>query len=51
MIMVNEIIDKDKLEEIAECYFGHMVKAVVDVKEQLLAIDAELHSDLEGLLL
>ena len=31
--------------------FGNMVKAVVDVEKELLAVDAELHSDLEALLL
>lgn len=31
--------------------FGNMVKAVVDVEQQLLAVDAELHADLEALLL
>ncbi|MFH0941165.1 MAG: DUF5674 family protein [Candidatus Omnitrophota bacterium] len=31
--------------------FGDLVKAVVDVDRELIAIDAELHSDLEALLL
>ena len=31
--------------------FGNMVKAVVDVDRELLAVDAELHSDLEALML
>ena len=31
--------------------FGNMVKAVVDVDRELLAVNAELHSDLEALLL
>ena len=31
--------------------FGNLVKAVVDVERGLLALDAELHSDLEALLL
>ena len=31
--------------------FGNMVKAVVDVDQELMALDAELHSDLEALLL
>ncbi len=31
--------------------FGDMVKAVVDVDRELVAVDAELHSDLEALLL
>ena len=31
--------------------FGNMVKAVIDVDRELIAVDAELHSDLEALLL
>ena len=31
--------------------FGDLVKAVVDVERELLALDAELHADLEALLL
>lgn len=35
----------------AAATFGNMVKAVVDVDKELIAVDAELHSDLEALLL
>ena len=31
--------------------FGNLVKAVVDLERELVAVDAELHSDLEALLL
>ncbi len=31
--------------------FGNMVKAVVDVEREIIALDGELHSDLEALLL
>lgn len=31
--------------------FGDLVKAVVDIDRGLMAVDAELHSDLEALLL
>ena len=31
--------------------FGDLVKAVVDIDRELVALDAELHSDLEALLL
>ena len=41
----------DELKEVAANMFGNMVKAVVDVDRELIAIDAELHSDLEALLL
>jgi hypothetical protein len=32
-------------------FFKTMIKAVVDVKQLLVAVDAELHADLENLLL
>lgn len=41
----------DLLKKMAEESFGDMVKAVVDVDRELLAVDGELHSDLEALLL
>ena len=40
-----------ELKSIAENSFGDLVKAVVDVDRELIALDAELHSDLEALLL
>jgi hypothetical protein len=41
----------DELKKMASETFGDLVKAVVDVRQGLLAIDGELHSDLEALLL
>ena len=35
----------------AAATFGNMVKAVVDIDREVIAVDAELHSDLEALLL
>jgi len=35
----------------AEGMFGNLVKAVVDVKRSIMAVDGELHSDEEALLL
>jgi len=32
-------------------FFGDLVKAVVDVEKEIMAVDAELHSDQEALLL
>lgn len=49
------IIDKElkmtELEEMAQRLFGNMVKAVVDVDRELIAVDAELHADLESMLI
>jgi hypothetical protein len=39
------------LAAMAEATFGDLVKAVVDVRRGLLAVDAGMHSDLEALLL
>jgi hypothetical protein len=41
----------NELRAIATDTFGDLVKAVVDVRLGLVAIDAELHSDLEALLI
>jgi len=44
-------ITRSELAEVAENQFGDMVKAVVDVARQVIAIGGELHSDEEATLL
>ena len=51
MKIVTGTITIDELKELAANLFGDMVKAVVDVERAMLALDAELHSDLEAMLL
>ena len=51
MQILQQPISRKELTVIAENTFGDMVKAVADVKRGLLAIDADLHADLERLLL
>ncbi|MBI4430914.1 MAG: hypothetical protein HY587_04285 [Candidatus Omnitrophica bacterium] len=51
MKILDKSITVDELKKIAVNTFGDMVKAVADIEKSLLAIDAELHSDLEALLL
>ena len=52
MIILDEIISKDDLFNIeTEVFFKDMIKCVVDIDRELLAVNAELHSDLEQLLL
>ncbi|MDP2912938.1 MAG: DUF5674 family protein [Candidatus Omnitrophota bacterium] len=51
MKIIRQRITLDELNEMAVNLFGDMIKAVVDVDRELIAIDAELHSDLEALLL
>ena len=51
MNIIEGVSTLPELKTLADTRFGDMVKAVVDVEQGLLAIDAELHSDLEALLL
>ena len=50
MRIVNKL-PMQKLQEMSFHFFDEMVKGVVDIKKGLLAVDAELHADLESLLL
>jgi hypothetical protein len=50
MKIITGTLTIDELREML-VMFGDMVKVVVDVDRELFAIDAELHSDLEALLL
>ena len=51
MQILQKPVSREELKRIAENTFGDMVKCVADVHLNLLAIDAELHADLERLLL
>ena len=51
MQIVNQKISRDELLNISDHYFGDMTKGVVDVEREIVAIDAELHADLETFLL
>jgi hypothetical protein len=51
MKIIATVITLDELNQMATEMFGNMVKAVVDIEQRLLAVDAELHSDLESALL
>lgn len=44
-------ITLDELRTLAQERFGDMVKAVVDVEREVMAVGGELHSDEEALLL
>lgn len=48
------IIDKITINELAEMskkMFGNLVKAVIDVEKEIMAVDGELHSDEQELLI
>lgn len=51
MQIIKDKITLVELKETAGKIFGNMIKAVVDLDREILAIDSELHSDLEALLL
>ena len=51
MTIIRDTLTRAALKQMAAGMFGDLVKAVVDVERGLLAVDAELHSDLEALLL
>ena len=51
MKIIEKTLSLQELKQLAADRFGDMVKAVVDVDRRLIALDAELHSDLEALLL
>ena len=51
MQILNNAISREELKSIAANTFGDMVKAVADVRQGLIAIDADLHADLERYLL
>ncbi len=51
IIEASEKISRKQLKEGAGKTFGNLVKAVVDIEKEIMAIDAELHSDEEALLL
>lgn len=51
MLIIENSITNDELKVIAQKIFGDMVKAVIDIEKEIVAIDAELHADLEAFLL
>ena len=51
MKIIKDALKLEELKQMAEQRFGNLVKAVVDIDRELMAVDAELHADLETLLL
>ncbi|HAJ44834.1 MAG: hypothetical protein UV53_C0015G0012 [Candidatus Azambacteria bacterium GW2011_GWE1_42_9] len=49
--IVNDSISKNELRKIAENQFGELVKAVIDIEKEIMAIGGDLHADEEKLLL
>lgn len=51
MKIIADQILLSELRQMSEKGFGNLVKAVVDIKKGIMAVDAELHADQEALLL
>ena len=51
MESISAKITKEELIEKYSNYFKGLIKAVVDIKKEIIALDAELHADLEAYLL
>jgi len=51
MKIVKKSISLSELKEMSNRMFGGMVKAVVDVKKNIMVVDAEMHADEEKILL
>jgi len=51
MKVIKVTISMKELKQIAKETFGNLVKAVVDIEKQILAVGGELHSDEEALLI
>lgn len=51
MQILQQPISKAKLRTLAQNTFGDMIKCVADIRLDLLALDADLHADLEQMLL
>lgn len=49
--IIKDSMSKEELKNIAENQFGDLVKAVIDVKKEIIAIGGELHADEEAFLL
>ena len=51
MEIITNKISVVKLKEMTSKMFGNLIKAVVDIEKEIMAIDGELHADEQALLL
>lgn len=51
MKIIENKISIDELKEMSANMFGNLVKAVVDIEKEIMAVDADLHADEEAFLL
>jgi len=51
IIIVKDNISLDEVKKIAENQYGNMLKAVVDIEKETIAVGGELHADAAELLI
>ncbi len=51
IVIVTDRIDSSELRRLVEAVFGDMVKYVVDLRREVVAVGGEMHVDAEGVLL
>ena len=51
MKIIKDKISIEELKEMSASKFGNLVKAVVDIEKEIMAVDADLHADEEAILL
>ena len=51
MKIVKDKIEITELKEMAKRMYENLVKAVVDIEKEIMAVDAEMHIDLEQVLI
>lgn len=51
ILITDQKISKERLEKLCKMWFEDMVKVVVDVEREMVAIGGELHADAEALLI
>ena len=51
ILIIDQKISQEQLKRICDLWFGDMVKLVVDIENEIIALGGELHPDAEELLI
>ena len=51
MEIITDKISVEEFKEMTDKMFGNLIKAVVDIEKEVMAVDGELHADEQALLL
>ncbi len=49
--IINQPISKAELKDLAKEYYEDLIKGVVDVRREVVALGGEMHADAEGILI